>query len=35
MAAVTDDERFTGGRLVRASRRELLGRPAEYGLHPE
>lgn len=35
MAEVTDDERFTGGRLVRASRRELLGRPAAYGLDPE
>ncbi|WP_367573785.1 hypothetical protein [Streptomyces griseoaurantiacus] len=35
VAAVTDDERFTGGRLVRASRRELLGRPGAYGLGPE
>ncbi|MGW7409422.1 hypothetical protein ACWGI9_37995 [Streptomyces sp. NPDC054833] len=31
---VTDDDRFTGGRLVRTSRRELLGWLAEYGLHP-
>ncbi|MFS4092245.1 hypothetical protein [Streptomyces sp. AF1A] len=35
VAEVTDDARFTGGRLVRASRRELLSRPAEYGLRPE
>jgi hypothetical protein len=35
VAEVTDDERFTGGRLVRASRRELLGWLAEYGLRPE
>jgi CYTH domain-containing protein len=33
VAEVTDDARFTGGRLVRASRRELLGWLAEYGLH--
>ncbi|MCF3136175.1 hypothetical protein [Streptomyces olivochromogenes] len=35
VAEVTDDTRFTGGRLVRASRQELLGWLAEYGLHPE
>ncbi|MFI9781112.1 hypothetical protein ACIHCV_41920 [Streptomyces sp. NPDC051956] len=35
VAEVTDDTRFTGGRLVQASRRELLGWLAEYGLHPE
>jgi CYTH domain-containing protein len=35
VAEVTDDERFTGGRLVRASRRELLGWLAEYGLRSE
>ncbi len=32
VAEVTDDRRFTGGRLVRASRRDLLGWLAEYGL---
>ncbi|MCI3272476.1 hypothetical protein [Streptomyces cylindrosporus] len=31
---VTDDARFTGGRLVRASRQELLAWLAEYGLRP-
>jgi CYTH domain-containing protein len=31
-AEVTDDARFTGGRLVRASRRELSEWLAEYGL---
>ncbi|WP_327318432.1 hypothetical protein [Streptomyces sp. NBC_01235] len=32
VAEVTDDVRFTGGRFVRASRRELSAWPAEYGL---
>ncbi|SHH84638.1 CYTH domain-containing protein [Streptomyces sp. 3214.6] len=32
LAEVTDDVRFTGGRLVRASRRELSEWLAEYGL---
>lgn len=35
VAEVTDDARFTGGRLARASRQELLGWLAEYGLRPE
>jgi CYTH domain-containing protein len=35
VAEVTDDARFTGGRLVQASRRELLAWLAEYGLQPE
>jgi CYTH domain-containing protein len=35
VAEVTDDERFTGGRLVRTSRHELFGWLAEYGLRPE
>lgn len=35
VAEVTDDVRFTGGRLVVASRGDLLGWLAEYGLHPE
>ncbi|MFI0220563.1 hypothetical protein [Streptomyces lydicus] len=35
VAEVTNDTRFTGGRLVQASRHELLGWLAEYGLHPE
>ncbi|MET8631613.1 hypothetical protein [Streptomyces sp. NPDC004680] len=35
VAEVTDDARFTGGQLVRASRQELFGWLAEYGLHPE
>jgi CYTH domain-containing protein len=34
VAEVTDDARFTGGRLVQTSRQELLGWLAEYGLHP-
>ncbi|MGW2937210.1 hypothetical protein ACWDA7_36480 [Streptomyces sp. NPDC001156] len=34
VAEVTDDARFTGGRLVQTSREELLGWLAEYGLHP-
>ncbi|MFL5999924.1 MAG: hypothetical protein ACJ736_37515 [Streptomyces sp.] len=34
IAEVTDDTRFTGGCLVKASRHELLGWLAEYGLHP-
>jgi CYTH domain-containing protein len=32
VAEVTDDARFTGGRLVRTSRRELLHWLAEYGV---
>ncbi|GCE01986.1 hypothetical protein [Embleya hyalina] len=32
VAEVTDDSRFTGGRLVETSRRELLRWLAEYGL---
>jgi CYTH domain-containing protein len=35
VAEVTDDARFTGGRLVQTSRQELLGWLAEYGLCPE
>jgi CYTH domain-containing protein len=35
VAEVTDDARFTGGRLVQASRQELLGWLAEYGIRPE
>jgi CYTH domain-containing protein len=35
VAEVTDDARFTGGRLVRTSRRDLLGWLDEYGLQPE
>lgn len=35
VAEVTDDARFTGGRLVQASRQELLGWLAEHGLAPE
>jgi len=35
VAEVTDDTRFTGGHLVQASRPEMLGWLAEYGLHPE
>ncbi|WP_327129948.1 hypothetical protein [Streptomyces sp. NBC_01727] len=35
MAEVTDDARFTGGCLVQASRQELLGWLAEYGIRPE
>ena len=34
VAEVTDDVRFTGGRLVVASREDLLGWLAEYGLRP-
>jgi CYTH domain-containing protein len=36
IAEVTDDARFTGGRLVQAQRHELLGWLAEYGIanHP-
>lgn len=35
LAEVTDDARFTGGRLVRASRADLLNWLTEYGLSPE
>ncbi len=35
VAEVTDDARFTGGRLVETSRQELLGWLAEYGLRPQ
>ncbi|GAA1110769.1 hypothetical protein JBF12_01125 [Streptomyces javensis] len=35
VAEVTDDVRFTGGRLVGVSRRELLAWLAEYGIRPE
>lgn len=31
---VTNDARFTGGRLVQTSRQELLGWLAEHGIHP-
>jgi CYTH domain-containing protein len=34
VAEVTDDARFTGGRLVRATRAELLTWLAEYGIRP-
>lgn len=34
VAEVTDDARFTGGRLVETSRQDLLQWLAEYGLHP-
>lgn len=34
VAEVTDDDRFTGGRLVQTSRQVLLGWLAEYGLRP-
>ncbi|SHN19473.1 CYTH domain-containing protein [Actinacidiphila paucisporea] len=34
VAEVTDDARFTGGRLVETSRPDLLQWLAEYGLHP-
>ena len=34
VAEVTDDSRFTGGRLVETSRQDLLRWLAEYGLHP-
>jgi CYTH domain-containing protein len=32
VAEVTDDVRFTGGKLVGASRRDLLARLTEYGI---
>ncbi|WP_372348332.1 hypothetical protein [Streptomyces sp. KL116D] len=35
VAEVTDDARFTGGRLVQTSRHELLGWLAEYGIYPD
>lgn len=35
VAEVTDDVRFTGGRLVQTPRQELLGWLAGYGLRPE
>lgn len=35
VAEVTEDARFTGGRLVQTSRQELLEWLAEYGLRPE
>jgi len=35
VAEVTDDPRFTGGRLVAATRAELLEWLAEYGVAPE
>ncbi|WP_460105794.1 CYTH domain-containing protein [Streptomyces sp. YKOK-J1] len=35
VAEVTNDVRFTGGRLVETPRQELLGCLAEYGLRPE
>jgi CYTH domain-containing protein len=34
LAEVTDDGRFTGGRLARTGRHELLGWLAEYGITP-
>ncbi|CAM5241856.1 hypothetical protein SALBM311S_03088 [Streptomyces alboniger] len=34
VAEVTDDARFTGGSLLRASREELLAWLAEYGIRP-
>ncbi|GAA4954294.1 hypothetical protein [Actinoplanes utahensis] len=34
VAEVTDDIRFTGGRLVETTRRQLLQSLAEYGLQP-
>jgi CYTH domain-containing protein len=34
VAEVTDDPRFTGGSLVRASRHDLLSWLAEYGVEP-
>ncbi|MFI5633240.1 hypothetical protein ACIA8E_28420 [Streptomyces sp. NPDC051664] len=34
LAEVTDDARFTGGKLVRASRSEVLAWLAEYGIRP-
>ncbi|BDE44302.1 hypothetical protein SLITK23_75470 [Streptomyces lividans] len=35
VAEVTDDARFAGGCLVQASRQELLGWLAEYGIRPQ
>ncbi|WP_308298810.1 hypothetical protein [Streptomyces sp. GESEQ-35] len=35
MAEVTDDARFTGGRLVGTSRQELMTWLAEYGIRPD
>ncbi|HWG01009.1 MAG TPA: hypothetical protein VG164_04065 [Trebonia sp.] len=35
VAEVTDDPRFTGGRLVLARRGELLAWLAEYGIEPQ
>ncbi|MER6288416.1 hypothetical protein [Streptomyces sviceus] len=35
VAEVTDDARFTGGRLVGASREDLVAWLAEYGIRPE
>ncbi|MFI9274096.1 hypothetical protein ACIGXM_25820 [Kitasatospora sp. NPDC052896] len=35
IARVTDDARFTGGRLIRTQRHELLGWLTEYGITPE
>ncbi|MFF1449672.1 hypothetical protein ACFVYF_16210 [Streptomyces sp. NPDC058274] len=35
VAEVTDDARFTGGRLVGASREDLVAWLAEYGIQPE
>ncbi len=35
VAEVTDNARFTGGRLVGTSRQELLTWLAEYGIRPE
>ncbi|WP_327424619.1 hypothetical protein OG763_40440 [Streptomyces sp. NBC_01230] len=34
LAEVTDDARFTGGKLVRASRSEVLAGPADRGIRP-
>jgi CYTH domain-containing protein len=34
VAEVTDDVRFTGGRLVETAREQLLGWLAEYGIQP-
>ncbi|WP_267883013.1 hypothetical protein [Streptomyces sp. NRRL B-24720] len=33
-AEVTDDARFAGGKLVRASRSEVLAGPADCGTRP-
>jgi CYTH domain-containing protein len=35
VAEVTEDPRFTGGRLVRARRNDLLAWLAEYGIDPQ